>query len=57
MAITPFLLYETLGEKLDDVDSEAAAQKLRGRVGTFVTIKLKNVLFGYLYILFVENPV
>lgn len=43
MAITPFLLYETLGEKLDDVDSEAAAQKLRGRVGTFVTIKLKNV--------------
>ncbi|CAB41187.1 carboxyl terminal protease-like protein [Arabidopsis thaliana] len=39
-------LVEINGEKLDDVDSEAAAQKLRGRVGTFVTIKLKNVLFG-----------
>ncbi|CAA0387055.1 unnamed protein product [Arabidopsis thaliana] len=36
-------LVEINGEKLDDVDSEAAAQKLRGRVGTFVTIKLKNV--------------
>lgn len=31
------------GEKLDGIDSEAAAQKLRGRVGTFVTVKLKKV--------------
>ncbi|CAE6076580.1 unnamed protein product [Arabidopsis arenosa] len=36
-------LVEINGEKLDGVDSEAAAQKLRGRVGTFVTIKLKSV--------------
>ena len=31
------------GQKLDGIDSEAAAQKLRGRVGTSVTVKLKSV--------------
>ncbi|VVB06068.1 unnamed protein product [Arabis nemorensis] len=36
-------LVEINGEKLDGIDSEAAAQKLRGRVGTLVTIKLKSV--------------
>ncbi|XP_023638563.1 carboxyl-terminal-processing peptidase 3, chloroplastic isoform X2 [Capsella rubella] len=36
-------LIEINGEKMDGIDSEAAAQKLRGRVGTFVTIKLKCV--------------
>ncbi|KFK35013.1 hypothetical protein AALP_AA5G222800 [Arabis alpina] len=36
-------LVEINGEKLDGIDSEAAAQKLRGRVGTFVTVKLKSV--------------
>ncbi|XP_010504702.1 PREDICTED: carboxyl-terminal-processing peptidase 3, chloroplastic-like isoform X1 [Camelina sativa] len=36
-------LVEINGEKMDGIDSEAAAQKLRGRVGTFVTIKLKSV--------------
>ncbi|CAA7060617.1 unnamed protein product [Microthlaspi erraticum] len=36
-------LVEINGEKVDDIDSEAAAQKLRGRVGTFVTVKLKSV--------------
>ncbi|KAL1194551.1 Carboxyl-terminal-processing peptidase 3 [Cardamine amara subsp. amara] len=35
-------LVEINGEKLDGIDSEAAALKLRGRVGTFVTVKLKN---------------
>uniref|UniRef100_A0A1J3I8Q4 C-terminal processing peptidase n=1 Tax=Noccaea caerulescens TaxID=107243 RepID=A0A1J3I8Q4_NOCCA len=36
-------LVEINGETVDGIDSEAAAQKLRGRVGTFVTIKLKSV--------------
>lgn len=33
------------GERLDGTDSEAAAQKLRGRVGTTVTVKLRSVRF------------
>ncbi|XP_022151662.1 carboxyl-terminal-processing peptidase 3, chloroplastic [Momordica charantia] len=33
-------LVEINGERLDGVDSEAAAQKLRGRVGTIVTVKV-----------------
>ncbi|KAL7197364.1 hypothetical protein ACSBR2_019990 [Camellia fascicularis] len=36
-------LVEINGEKLDGIDSETAAQKLRGRVGTSVTVKLHNV--------------
>ncbi|THG09762.1 carboxyl-terminal-processing peptidase 3, chloroplastic isoform X1 [Camellia sinensis] len=35
-------LVEINGEKLDGIDSETAAQKLRGRVGTSVTVKLHN---------------
>lgn len=31
------------GEKLDGFDGEAAAQKLRGRVGTSVSVKLYSV--------------
>ncbi|CAG7865855.1 carboxyl-terminal-processing peptidase 3, chloroplastic [Brassica rapa] len=36
-------LVEINGQKLDGIDSEAAAQKLRGRAGTSVTVKLKSV--------------
>ncbi|PIM99508.1 C-terminal processing peptidase [Handroanthus impetiginosus] len=36
-------LMEINGERLDGVPSEAAAQKLRGRVGTTVTIKVQSV--------------
>lgn len=32
------------GERLDGVDSEAAAQKLRGRAGTIVTVKVHSVI-------------
>ncbi|XP_058207662.1 carboxyl-terminal-processing peptidase 3, chloroplastic isoform X2 [Rhododendron vialii] len=35
-------LVEINGESLDGIDSEAAAQKLRGRAGTSVTVKLHN---------------
>ncbi|XP_057982431.1 carboxyl-terminal-processing peptidase 3, chloroplastic [Malania oleifera] len=35
-------LIEINGERLDGVDSETAAQKLRGRVGTTVTVKLHS---------------
>ncbi|KAF9597330.1 hypothetical protein IFM89_017233 [Coptis chinensis] len=35
-------LIEIDGERLDGVDGEAAAQKLRGNVGTTVTVKLQN---------------
>lgn len=35
-------LVEINGERLDGIDSEAAAQKLRGRAGTSVTVKLHN---------------
>ena len=31
------------GERLDGIDSEAAAQKLRGHVGTTVTVKVHSV--------------
>lgn len=34
----------TSGERLDGVDSEAAALKLRGRAGTSVTVKLHSVM-------------
>lgn len=34
---------KTSGERLDGVDSETAAQKLRGRVGTIVTVKVHDV--------------
>lgn len=33
----------SLGERLDGVDSETAAQKLRGRAGTTVTVKVHRV--------------
>lgn len=36
-------LIEINGERLDGVDSETAAQKLRGRVGTIVTVKVHDV--------------
>ncbi|KAG6595632.1 Carboxyl-terminal-processing peptidase 3, chloroplastic, partial [Cucurbita argyrosperma subsp. sororia] len=36
-------LVEINGERLDGVDSETAAQKLRGRVGTIVTVKVHDV--------------
>ncbi|XP_073045849.1 carboxyl-terminal-processing peptidase 3, chloroplastic isoform X1 [Primulina eburnea] len=36
-------LVEINGERLDGVASEAAAQKLRGRVGTTVTVKLNSI--------------
>ncbi|OVA12273.1 PDZ domain [Macleaya cordata] len=36
-------LIEIDGERLDGVDGEAAAQKLRGRVGTTVTVKFHDV--------------
>ncbi|XP_044469041.1 carboxyl-terminal-processing peptidase 3, chloroplastic-like isoform X2 [Mangifera indica] len=36
-------LIEINGERLDGVDSEAAAQKLRGHAGTSVTVKLHSV--------------
>ncbi|KAK6149181.1 hypothetical protein DH2020_016706 [Rehmannia glutinosa] len=36
-------LMEINGERLDGVASEAAAQKLRGRVGTSVTVKVHSV--------------
>ncbi|KAK4481713.1 hypothetical protein RD792_012622 [Penstemon davidsonii] len=36
-------LMEINGERLDGVASEAAAQKLRGRVGTSVTVKVQSV--------------
>ncbi|KAH6799596.1 hypothetical protein C2S51_036080 [Perilla frutescens var. frutescens] len=36
-------LIEINGERLEGVDSEAAAQKLRGRVGTTVTVKVHSV--------------
>ncbi|KDP37349.1 hypothetical protein JCGZ_06803 [Jatropha curcas] len=35
-------LVEINGERLDGVDSEAAARKLRGRVGTSVTVKVHS---------------
>ncbi|KAK7817065.1 carboxyl-terminal-processing peptidase 3 [Quercus suber] len=35
-------LIEINGERLDGVDSEAAAQKLRGRAGTIVTVKVHS---------------
>ncbi|XP_059668458.1 carboxyl-terminal-processing peptidase 3, chloroplastic isoform X2 [Cornus florida] len=35
-------LVEINGEKLDGIDSESAAQKLRGRAGTTVTVKLHS---------------
>ncbi|KAF3442585.1 hypothetical protein FNV43_RR16501 [Rhamnella rubrinervis] len=36
-------LVEINGERLDGIDSEAAAQKLRGRAGTTVTVKVHPV--------------
>ena len=36
----------TLGEKLEGVGSEAAAQKLRGRAGTSVTITVQSVILN-----------
>lgn len=36
-------LVEINGERLDGVDSETVAQKLRGRVGTIVTVKVHDV--------------
>lgn len=38
-----FCLCRTLGERLDGISGEGAAQKLRGRVGTTVTVKVSSV--------------
>ena len=46
LALTP-------GERLDGVDSESAAQKLRGPAGTTVTVKVQNVIF---YSCFQKQP-
>lgn len=37
-------VFGTSGERLDGVDSEAAAQKLRGHAGTNVTVKVHSVI-------------
>lgn len=47
-----FWLCGTLGERLDGITSEGAAQKLRGRVGTTVTVKVSSV-----YILLLFGPI
>ncbi|XP_012834354.1 PREDICTED: carboxyl-terminal-processing peptidase 3, chloroplastic isoform X1 [Erythranthe guttata] len=50
-------LMEINGERLDGVASEAAAQKLRGHVGTTVTVKVHSVDdFGSSYIREVNIP-
>lgn len=36
------------GERLDGIDSEGAAQRLRGRAGTTVTVKVWSVIFNCL---------
>ncbi|KAM7524544.1 hypothetical protein LguiA_014446 [Lonicera macranthoides] len=43
-------LVEINGERLDGIDSEAAAQKLRGRVGTTVRVKVHSVKLPREYI-------
>lgn len=53
--MTMLFLCNFTGQKLDGIDSEAAAQKLRGRVGTSVTVKLKSVCTYYLHVSFVRN--
>ena len=40
----------TSGENLDGVDTEAAVQKLRGRVGTTVTVKVQSVIINSLFL-------
>lgn len=45
VCLTFKLFWETSGERLDGFNSEAAAQKLRGRAGTAVTVKLQSVIF------------
>ncbi|KAF7818998.1 carboxyl-terminal-processing peptidase 3, chloroplastic [Senna tora] len=40
-------LVEINGERLDGIDSEAAAQKLRGNAGTTVTVKVKESRRNY----------
>lgn len=37
------------GENLDGVDTEVAVQKLRGRVGTTVTIKVQSVITNSIF--------
>ena len=39
----------TSGEKLNGVDTEVAVQKLRGRVGTTVTVKFHSVISNSYY--------
>ncbi|KAF7146859.1 hypothetical protein RHSIM_Rhsim03G0012100 [Rhododendron simsii] len=48
-------LVEINGESLDGIDSEAAAQKLRGRAGTSVTVKLHNVDQPQLLVALIQN--
>lgn len=40
------------GENLDGVDTEVAVQKLRGRVGTTVTVKVQSVIINSLFFFF-----
>ena len=35
---------DSAGERLDGVDSESAAQKLRGNAGTTVTVKVHSAI-------------
>lgn len=38
----------TSGEKVNGIDTEVAVQKLRGRVGTTVTVKVHRVIINSL---------
>lgn len=39
-------IYDSAGERLDGIDSEAAAQRLRGNAGTTVTVKVHSVIIS-----------
>lgn len=43
-----FHIFFNVGERLNGIPSEAAAQKLRGRVGTTVTVKVHTVSIPHL---------
>ncbi|KZV24796.1 hypothetical protein F511_34769, partial [Dorcoceras hygrometricum] len=44
------------GERLDGVASETAAQKLRGRVGTTVTVKVNSVSIFFWFLIYIITP-
>jgi hypothetical protein len=41
------IFFPFIGESVAGLNGEVAAQKLRGRVGTTVTVKLVSMDFGY----------